>query len=474
MFKSIPGNDSYAISLMQEIVNVSGEICEFPTVNNMITLEMYGILRTVDLKWLSLISFFEVYLPVQFVNNIFDVTFQNINPVYIRSVSGKTMIFKKKFAIKHDNEVFRIIPNFTRYAISKKGNIIELKTMKYLTPSLNIKHKGVVDTYPRIYIFNPERDLYKYELVHRLVALAWVANPDPLTKVIVNHIDGNKTNYNYRNLEWCTFKENSIHAVNTGLRADNLKCKIRNFHTGEITKLNSLEQANAYMGLKENSLRVNTLYENKARLISGKYEFKLDDDNSPWFYEGKTEKVLVGRYIFTITYPDGKIEYFHDARDFKKRFELWNLPNIEEMISKFIKKYPKYKIEIEDTYNTSIIQVYNVETGKIFEAKTKTEITEKLKISDAIIRACLRTSECKVKDGYAFRYKKDTPWDTNWVPHEKKQFRMLLTNQKTNETMELDSLRKTAEFLNVNRCVLKNSIKHGFNIRGWVVKEISK
>jgi hypothetical protein len=54
------------------------------------------------------------------------------------------------------------------------------------------------------------------QLVHRLVAIVYLENPNNLKEV--NHKDGNKDNNTVDNLEWCTRKHNCQHALETGLR----------------------------------------------------------------------------------------------------------------------------------------------------------------------------------------------------------------------------------------------------------------
>ena len=97
-------------------------------------------------------------------------------------------------------EIFKDIKGYPGYQISNQGRVWSCKRNRYLSPFTN--NSG----YKQINIIaaNGKR---KGELVHRLVALAFIDNPDHLPEV--DHIDRNKENNNVDNLRWITKSENN-------------------------------------------------------------------------------------------------------------------------------------------------------------------------------------------------------------------------------------------------------------------------
>lgn len=107
------------------------------------------------------------------------------------------------------NELWKNIDGYGgRYMVSSYGNI---KSMVYNLPRLLAPDKGSRG-YMRVTLCNKTQ--MKRFLVHRLVAVAFVHNPE--NKPHVNHIDNNPSNNNVSNLEWATRAENIQHAVKQG------------------------------------------------------------------------------------------------------------------------------------------------------------------------------------------------------------------------------------------------------------------
>jgi len=100
------------------------------------------------------------------------------------------------------------------YQVNEEGVVQNTKTGRVLKTDLtNVGYK-------RVTLWSIEQKPVRIA-VHRLVAMHFVDNPDEYP--MVNHIDGNKLNNHYTNLQWCNCRQNTIHAFKHGLRKDTKK-----------------------------------------------------------------------------------------------------------------------------------------------------------------------------------------------------------------------------------------------------------
>lgn len=123
----------------------------------------------------------------QFVNEIWKTC--DVNPVYLVSNYGRVKTIDHPVWCKKNNS----------YSI-RKGIMCTLSnnnSKKYWRVGIQINNKR------------------KAFAVHRLVAQAFIPNPDNLPQI--NHIDGNKNNNHVSNLEWCTNDYNMNHAIEHNL-----------------------------------------------------------------------------------------------------------------------------------------------------------------------------------------------------------------------------------------------------------------
>ena len=97
-----------------------------------------------------------------------------------------------------------------RYALTKKGDIINLANNLPLKPRTN-KNGYLIVT-----LAGGKENLKNQVSIHRLMALHFLPNPYGYKQV--NHKDGIKEHNFIENLEWCSCSQNIQHAFKIGLR----------------------------------------------------------------------------------------------------------------------------------------------------------------------------------------------------------------------------------------------------------------
>ena len=144
-------------------------------------------------------------------------------------------------------ELWKDIPGYNdRYKISNTGKVI----------SKNYNHSGIAKEiklwktkrgYLMASLFDGEKQIHN--TVHRLVAKAFIPNPDNLP--VINHKDGNQLNNNVENLEWVTIRENTLHGFYT-LKHYGLTKPILCVETGKVYE--SAQQAGRELNICSNNI----------------------------------------------------------------------------------------------------------------------------------------------------------------------------------------------------------------------------
>ena len=113
-------------------------------------------------------------------------------------------------------EIWKEIPHYEgRYLVSNQGRIFSLLRKKYMKVRQNqfgyyeVQLQGITQK-------------KKWEKVHRLVAMAFIPNPDNLPQV--NHLNQIRSDNRVENLEWCSVKDN----CNYGDRNQNISKALTN------------------------------------------------------------------------------------------------------------------------------------------------------------------------------------------------------------------------------------------------------
>lgn len=309
---------------------------------------------------------------------------------------------------------FRLIPGYPNFAINNKGEVKTFRCKRRIILKERIGPYG----YPCVSIYNPDKSAWRNASVHILLAKAFIINSNPYENFYINHIDGNKLNYNLRNLEWCSSRENIIHAFENGLRCDNDPCKVRDIETGNISNFSSISSALKSIGIdshKHISKNINNVI--VPELFLKRYEIKLIDDNTDWFYN----------------------------------------------------KLNCYKKHV----NVGPFQALRLKDNFVLETQTIIELSILTNVSRYKIEGRLRSSKPFSSDGYLFRVKSNLSWPSEYSVTQYTPARCFeIFNFKTNEKRRFNSSRQLRTFLGIDKKTLKNRLATNKPYKDWNISEL--
>lgn len=146
--------------------------------------------------------------------------------------------------------------------------------------------------------------------IHRLVALHFVKNEDPLNFNIVNHINGNKLDNNYTNLEWTDQKGNCEHALENGFSTPGKQQRpvVQFDINGDyITEFQSIAEATRQTKINDSAIRRSCKLE---KIVT------TDPDGNEFIWQFKSEKIRIpcpegGKqhedWVGYVIFPNGSI-----------------------------------------------------------------------------------------------------------------------------------------------------------------------
>lgn len=284
----------------------------------------------------------------------------------------------------------------TKYVVTKDGRVFNTVTGHQL--------KWKTDTKGYYSVTLSENGIHQDKRIHVLVALGFVKNPNPDKFTLVNHLDGNKKNPYYTNLEWTDHFGNMKHAVEHGL-------------------INFLKEENAPRAVLNNK-QVHEIC-------------KLMED-------GNMSQREIAKYMDVDEYLVREIKLGNNWKTISSQYKIENC-----------------KLDIKKNLTVDIVHLICKEFE--LDELTVKEIANKYEVPyDSVLGVLRHGYYSYISCDYDLtKYTKTKP---TWSPEIKEQVRNLILNGKTNleiiEECNLKNCPKTATFLyrqrkNIDLCDTK-------------------
>lgn len=180
--------------------------------------------------------------------------------------------------INNEEEIWKALPGVPGVEVSTLGNVRTLDMVvsngrgTYPIKGRILKQCDTRDGYLQVSIKVDGKQATKK--VHRLVAKAFIPNPDNLPQI--NHKDCNTRNNNVENLEWCTPKYNCQYREKFG-KSQGQPVLAVNLTTLEVSHFRSQGEASRVIGVSNS--HINDVINGRRKQANG-YWFVSNDNNA--------------------------------------------------------------------------------------------------------------------------------------------------------------------------------------------------
>lgn len=388
--------------------------------------------------WTLLLNKYGVLMPFLRAEEVNKIYFVNLK-TEIKNLTFNGFMMKFKEPI-YPIKGYRLVPGLPSVAVSEFGEVFNIKTKNFLS------HRLGSDLYLCTGVYVPQRKKFREFKIHRLVALAWLENPNPISAWQVNHKDGIKTNPVKNNLEWVTPKDNNFHAIENGLTDKNYSVRVFDIKTQIEHSFYSLTQASLFMGLTKEAALDKFILPYPESLILKRYEVRLTNDDRPWYYKGNTEYEVPKRFFIDVFKQDILVNRYKGTFQFMKDWQL-QCEKIEVMVSKAKAKNPDYHFVLIDRKPKLPIQARNIITGQVFETIELNPLSRLTQVPDGVIDRYLRLKTSTCYNNWQFRVKTSDPWDEPKEKRKNQPVQVFNLNTKTTEYFE--SLTQCSKKFNI-------------------------
>lgn len=165
------------------------------------------------------------------------------------------------------SEEWKVITTYPNYSISSLGNVKNNITNRILRPYIRNGYYSLTLC---------KNNIKKTYNIHTIVAEYFLQKPDNNKKYVVNHIDENKLNNSIDNLEYLTYKENTLYSSSSSRSKNNEEFNLNDYK--EIPNYSN------YMVSKEGNIYSKSIKRLSCKTVlpNGYHKIKLKSDDNEY------------------------------------------------------------------------------------------------------------------------------------------------------------------------------------------------